>query len=197
MKLFTAYRLLLTVTVALTLLGCGQSEWREMAIPDGDFAVLMRGEAYYARQEVDTPAGKMQGHLYSSNRPDSYFAVGYSDYPLALALASRPEEILAGVRETWLRRIGGRVISSSAEPLGKHPGLQFTARGTVKEQETLLEARLYMVDQRLYQLIAISRPGEMSQGTINRFFKSFRLETAPSPGGASPPPAPLKPQPSG
>ena len=171
----TVYRLPFTVCLALALFACGQPDWREMTIPDGDFTVLMRGQPHYARHELDTPSGKMQAHLYSSDRPDSYFAVGYSDYPLTFALATRSDEILAGVRDTWLRRINGRLVTSGADKLGKYPGLQFTARGTVKGQDAILEGRLYLVDQRLYQLIAISRPGETPQGVVNRFFNSFKL----------------------
>ena len=177
MNRFTVYRLPFTVYVALALFACGTPEWREMIIPDGDFTVLMRGEAHYARQELDTPSGKMQAHLYSSDRPDSYFAVGYSDYPLSFALSTRADEIFSGVRETWLKRINGRLVASGSENLGKHPGIHFTARGSVKGQEALLEAKVYLVDQRLYQLIAISRSAETPQGVVNRFFKSFRLTT--------------------
>lgn len=165
----------IAIFVITALAGCGQSDWRELTVDDGGFSVLMRAEPHYVRQQLDTPAGKMEAHLYSSDRPDSYFAVGYSDYPLAFFVRSRPEDILAGVRETWLRRINGHIVTSDTAPLGKHPGLQLTARGTVKGQDALLEARLYMVDQRLYQLVAISRIGETPQGIVNRFFNSFRL----------------------
>lgn len=176
MNPLNACRLLLPLLLSL-LAACGQSEWREMTIPDGDFTVLMRPEPHYARQELDTPSGKMQAHLYSSDRPDSYFAVGYSDYPLTFALSTRSEEIFSGVRDTWLKRINGKLLLSDTQTLGKHPGMHFSARGTVKGQEAFLEARVFLVDQRLYQLIAISRVNGTPQGVVNRFFNSFRLTT--------------------
>jgi hypothetical protein len=35
----------------------------------------------------------MFAHLYSSDRPDSYFAVGYANYPLALVVGIAPEQL--------------------------------------------------------------------------------------------------------
>jgi hypothetical protein len=174
----------LILICVLVLAACGQkSEWRELAVAEGGFRILMRGQPQYARQQVDTPAGKMEAHLYSSDRPDAYFAVGYSDYPLAFAMTTGADEILAGVRDTWMRKINGTLVTSAKEmKSGKYPGMQFTARGRVNGKEALLEAELYLVDQRLYQVVAISRSGEASQGVVNRYLSSFKLTRIESVG---------------
>ena len=163
--------------LACALGGCGRSEWQELPVSDGGFSVLMRSEPRYARQQVDTPAGKMYAHLYSSDRRDSYFAIGYSDYPLALVAGTAPEQLFAGVRDTWLKRIEGKRIARDT-PLvldGRYPGVEFAAEGVVKGVPAFVQARLYLVDQRLYQLIAMGPKEGVSQGTINRFMKSFHL----------------------
>jgi hypothetical protein len=164
----------------IAMAACAKSEWQELAVGEGGFSVLMRGQPQYARQALDTPEGRMEAHLYSSDRPDAYFAVGYTDYPLGFALTKDPQEILSGVRDTWVRRINGRLVATDATAkVDKYPGLTFTARGSVKDVDAFLEARLYLVDQRLYQLVAIGRTTQVAQGTVNRFFNSFRLtETA-------------------
>jgi hypothetical protein len=41
--------------------------------------------------------------------------------------------------------------------------------------DAFVHARLYLVDQRLYQVIAMGRKDEVSQGIVNRFLNSFRL----------------------
>ena len=55
---------------------------------------------------------KMVAHLYSSDRPDSFFAVGYADYPLAAVVGGSPADLFSGVRDTWLRRIEGKLTAS-------------------------------------------------------------------------------------
>lgn len=170
-----------TVLILLALASCAQSEWQELTINEGGFSVLMRGQANYARQPMDTPAGRMVGHLYSSDRPDGYFAVGYSDYPIAHVIGSPPQEVLTGVRDTWVKRVDGKLtMTGSIEIGGKYPGVEFVAEGKVKGADTFLHGRLYLVDQRLYQVIALARKGEMPQGVVNRFLRSFKL----IPGGA-------------
>ena len=184
--------LALLAACLVTLAACTPSEWQELAVSEGGFSVLMRGQPNYARQQVDTPAGKMYGHLYSSDRQDAFYAVGYSDYPLAHVLSTSPDQLLAGVRDTWIRRIEGRLTVSSTRPLdGRYPGMEFAAEGKMKNAATFLQARLYLVDQRLYQVIAMGRKGEVAQGTLNRFLASFRLIPASDTGiiNLAPPPA--------
>jgi hypothetical protein len=156
---------------------CTRSEWRELPVSDGGFSVLMRGDPHYLRQQVGTPVGKMFAHLYSSDRPASYFAVGYADYPLALVVGTPPERLFSAVRQTWIERIDGKLTASDGtiKLAGKYPGTEFQASGNINGIDAFMHARLYLVDQRLYQVISMGRKDEVSQGVVNRFLNSFRL----------------------
>jgi hypothetical protein len=175
---FTARLLLLLVCGAATVTACSRAdpEWRTLTVHEGGFSILMRGQPQYQRQMLDTPAGKMEAHLYSSDHPDAYLAVGYSDYPLALVLGWSRDELFSGVRDTWVRRLDGRLNAvDNRIATGQYPGYAFSAQGTTKGDDALLDARLYLVDQRLYQIVAISRRHAVSQGIINRYLDSFKL----------------------
>ena len=166
------------ILIALCALGaCSRGgEWTELAVDDGGFSVLMRPQPRYAKQPVETPAGRTIAHLYSSDRPDAFFAVGYSDYPLAAVIGTPPQDLFAGVRDTWVKRVEGKLLTSSPVTLeGKYPGLEFTAEGRVKDAGAFLHARVYLVDQRLYQVVSMARKGEISQGVVNRFLASFKI----------------------
>jgi hypothetical protein len=172
-----AARLVAFLLVAALAACGGDSEWRTLTASGAGFSVLMRGEPHYTKQAIDTPAGRMIAHLYSSDRPESYYAVGYADYPLALVVGSPPEQVFGGVRDTWVKRVGGRLVASdnTLKLDGKYPGVGFTAEGRMQDAETFVQARLFLVDQRLYQLVAMGRKAEVPQGTVNRFLNSFRL----------------------
>ena len=180
-KFFAAMRQRATLICVFLLAGllgaCTRSEWRELPVSDGAFNVLMRGDPHYQRQQMTTPAGKMTAHLYSSDRPDSYFAVGYADYPLALVVGTAPEQLFSGVRQTWVQRIDGKLTASDGTLKldGKYAGTEFQAAGKIKGVDAFVHARLYLVDQRLYQVISMGRKDEVSQGLVNRFLNSFRL----------------------
>lgn len=169
--------LLVVLAVAVAVLAaCGRTEWQELPIREGGFSVLMRPQPQYARQQMDTPAGKVPAHLYSSARGDSFFAVGYSDYPLSQVVGGAPDTLFNHVRDTWVKRIDGTLVRASPIKLaGQYPGIEFSAEGKFKGADTILDARLYLVDQRLYQVIAMGRKGEVSQGIVNRFLDSFKL----------------------
>src|ERR1700754_999928 len=100
MKTLVNVRTLLALLAAALVLSCGQSEWQSMQVSEGGFRVLMRGQPNFTKQDLDTPVGKMTAHLYSSDRPASYYAVGYSDYPLALVVGQDPYQVFEGVRDT-------------------------------------------------------------------------------------------------
>lgn len=168
----------LIVLAASLLAACtrAESEWKELVVHDAGFSILMRGQPHYVRQMLDTPAGKMEAHLYSSDRPDAYFAVGYSDYPLALVLGGSREQLFAGVRDTWVRRLEGRLTSTDDRmKAGAYPGYAFSAEGKAKGADAILDARLYLLDQRLYQVVAITRKQAVPQGLVNRYLASFKL----------------------
>src|SRR5215210_6870959 len=130
MATLTALRRIGALLLIAGLTACGGgSEWRDLEVSEGAFAVLMRGQPHYVRQDIDTPAGKMTAHLYSSDRPDAYYAVGYVDYPLALVAGTQPEQLFANVRDTWVRRVQGKLVAAdgSLKLAGQHPGLEFSA----------------------------------------------------------------------
>jgi hypothetical protein len=164
------------VAHVLTACSRGDAEWKALTVPEGGFSILMHGQPRYMRQTLDTPAGQMEAHLYSSERPHAYFAAGYSDYPLALVVGTSPHELFTGVRDTWVRRLEGRLVSTDDRlTAGKHPGYAFSAEGKAQGADAILDARLYLVDQRLYQIVAITRKHAISQGVVNRYLESFRL----------------------
>ena len=89
-------------------------------------------DSRYCAQPLDTPAGKMDAHLYSSDRPDAFFAVGYADYPLALVVGGPPEQLFAGMRDTWTRahrRPARHLTTAPLKLAGHYPGIEFWAKG--------------------------------------------------------------------
>lgn len=166
------------LAVAVVLLAaCAKSEWHELAVRDAGFSVLMRGEPVYTKREIELPAGKIVAHLYLSEQPESVVAIGYTDYPLSLVLGSPPEQLFSGVRDTWLRRLHG-TLTRSDRPLkidGKHPGIEFSADGEIENTAAFVRARLYLVDQRLYQVVILGKTAAVPSRVVNRYLDSFKL----------------------
>ena len=120
----------------------------------------------------------MSAHLYSSDRPDAYLRGRL--YRLSARARGRraPGESSSrayAIRGCAASAAAARRPGGELKLEGKYPGLEFAAEGKAKDADAFVQARLYLVDQRLYQVIAMGRKGEVPQGEVNRFLESFRL----------------------
>jgi hypothetical protein len=157
--------------------GCGDPNWREIASPDGGFRIRMNGAPRVEERNVETPAGKITGHWYSVEGKDSVFGVGYADYPRQLLQLAPPRNMFSGVRDSWLKRIEGRLDGNATDILleGKWTGMEFAARGRLEGREAWMRGRLYLVDNRLYQIIVFGNKETIPAPEINRFMGSFKV----------------------
>ena len=172
-----AFRARLTLAALLVVAACGDTSWREVASPDGGFRIRMHGDPRVEQRNVETPVGRITGHLYTLEQKDSVFGVGFADYPRQILQASPPERMLTGVRESWLKRIEGRLDGDAKEIRldGKWLGTEFAARGKLEGRDAWMRGRIYLVDNRLYQLIVFGNKETIPVSDINRFMGSFKV----------------------
>ena len=168
--------LMLAVVLSVAA-GCGDPTWREVAAPDGGFRIKMRGDPRVEERNLDTPAGKITGHLYSLDAKDSVFAVGFADYPRQILQGAPPSRMFANLRDSWLKRIDGRPEGNATDIKldGKWVGMEFTARGKLEGRDAWMRGRLYLVDNRLYQLIVFGNKETIPVSDINQFMGSFKV----------------------
>ena len=156
---------------------CGDPSWREIASPDGGFRIRMHGDPRVEQRNVETPVGRITGHLYTLEEKDSVFGVGFADYPLPILQATPAEQMFAGVRDSWVRRIEGQLDGKAGDIRldGKWLGMEFAARGKLEGRDAWMRGRLYLVDNRLYQLIVFGNKETIPVSDINRFMGSFKV----------------------
>ena len=156
---------------------CSDPSWREVASSDGGFRIRMHGDPRVEQRSVDTPAGKITGHLYSLEGKDSVYAVGFADYPRQILQASHPASMFSGVRDSWLKRIDGQLEGKTTDIRldGKWHGMEFAARGRLAGRDAWMRGRLYLVDNRLYQLIVFGSRETIPLSDINQFMGSFKV----------------------
>jgi hypothetical protein len=167
----------LLAVVLLVAAGCSDPSWREVASPDGGFRIRMRGDPRVEQRNVDTPAGKITGHWYSLDGEDSVFGVGFADYPHQILQRTPSRNMFSGVRDSWLKRIGGQLDGNATDIKldGKWVGMEFSARGKLDGRDAWMRGRLYLVDNRLYQLIVFGNKETIPVSDINQFMGSFKV----------------------
>ena len=177
----------------LALLGCSPKlDWREVRSAADAYAVSLPGKPQVVTRDLDLPlAGgsqKVSMTMTSAGVGPTMFAVGVAHLPAGVPQdASAVQEAIAFFRAGLLRNIGVRAAENESIPTLGASGAatvrgatSFEARGQLdRPGETptpaRLAARIYVVDDRLYQIVAMGRAADLPDHEIETFFTSFHL----------------------
>jgi hypothetical protein len=174
--------------LALALLaGCSERlEWRELKSPDG-YSIMLPGRAQTVARDVEFEGQKLPVSMTSTGVGAAMFAVGVVQLPPAVAAdAAARERAIAHFRDGLVRNIGGTVTASAPARLNLTPGSghdvraaqSVAAKGRARPdgRSAALAARFYIVDDRLFEVIALGGEGAIEQNALDTFFTSFRLQ---------------------
>ena len=174
--------------VAVGLVGIGAAcdptfNWREFRSPDG-FAVVFPGRPQTIVRELKLPDATVQMSMTSAGIGATLFAVGTAQLPTAVNddLKAR-QRTVAYLRDALVRNINGQISTSAGAELTLSPAdsrrvhVAEAIRATGRDangRPVQLHARLFILDDRVFQLVALGADGEISADSIETFFTSFR-----------------------
>jgi hypothetical protein len=162
-------RLSLLAAIIVAILGCQLSPppFTEFVSEEGGFSVSMPGPP---NEKSETTSEGVLSYTYYVETSDATYIVVYSDFRRDFVENNDPESILDTVQDG---AVGNKeLLSSEPITLDGHPGRDLkiqTSDGTVAF------THFYLVDVRLYQLIASTESGTMT-AEIGEFFDSFTLK---------------------
>ena len=172
--------------LVLLLAGCSERfDWREWRSPDG-YSVLLPGRAQTVTREVEFEKHRLPVTMTSTGIGAAMFAVGVVQLPAAVhADAAARERAITYFRDALVRNIGGTVSATGPAALALPPGSgramranqAIEARGrTADGRPAALAARFFIVDDRLFEVIAMGGDGSIDPLALETFFTSFRLQ---------------------
>lgn len=149
-----------------------QSIWKLFSSSVGKFSILMPGTPIERRQPQ---SGEVQSMSYSVEREgEAAYLVTYSDFPSELILRTDPNQLFDGGRDEALKRAKGTLISERSVNLNGFPGRDLKIEAP---QGLIIHNRIYLVNQRMYQIIVVS-PGTKARfltKSIEGYLSSFKL----------------------
>jgi len=174
--------------IALAAACSPRFDWREITQPAAGYVVALPDKPQTAKREIafEHPGGAVRGEMtmLSAGVGASLFAVGTVRLPpYAVASPAALDATLGWFGAGLLRNVqaGPPSIADAGSPAGLgtrtlRAARAYSATGTAGGgRPARLAVRLYVVDDRLFQLVALGAEGEVPPQALETFFDSFRL----------------------
>lgn len=147
----------------------------------GKFSILFPAPPNEHQHTTTSEIGEIEltQYIYDKDGTQAWVA-SYSDYPEKMIRLSNKEQLLKGIKYRVLDDLRARTISEQKVKLNnKFNGLSFVAHAKKKDLNILY--KMFLVDNRVYQLSMYSSIGSFSAKDSTDFFGSFKLleTTAP------------------
>ncbi|HEY8185032.1 MAG TPA: hypothetical protein VIF64_03125 [Pyrinomonadaceae bacterium] len=136
---------------------------------EGAFSVALPETPKEKSQEISSKTGPSTLHtfLVERNEGRSFFLVGYSDYQVPLDVKSSLEGVISGQVEG----MKGKITSDKMVTLDGHPGRSVT----IEAEGNVFFSSVYIVGNRLYQIMYGMPQAEAMPSDAREFFDSFRI----------------------
>ncbi len=183
------FRIVLAATCVVLIAACSpRFNWREYRQPDAGYVVALPDKAQEVTRGIafEHPGGPVRAEMsmLSTGVGASLFAVGSVRLPpfavdspaaLAVTVAWFSDGLLRNVKAGPVEPIdAGAPAGLGARTLRAARSIE--ASGTAGGgRPARLAVRLYVVDDRLFQLVALGAEGEIPPQALETFFDSFRL----------------------
>jgi len=143
----------------------------------GRFSVIVPAAMRGTVKSIETPlAGKVDLHLFLAQQGDTYYIVAYCDYPQEYIQKVDYDKLLDGARNGAVTDANGRIINETRIKMEGNPGREIVIEGTAENgQRMTWKARLILVRNRLYQIMAAAPKGRENIVEMNDYLKSFKI----------------------
>lgn len=162
---------LLGLLVALTHAGDDKKDLAVYESNEGRYKAMLGEEPRIEKKAVNTEAGKLTIHSATVNlNRDLTLAVSWTDYPESFRTVPQ-DKLLTAVRE-------GMKAKASRTTETPIPATDPNPAGTemlVEYGRNCLRTRLYLVNNRLYQVSATGKKDMVESRTAGKFLASFEV----------------------
>jgi len=163
---------LLVTVMAASARGDDLPEWKEFVAKEGQFKVSMPGTPRQKKLDTESDFGKGVLYMNVVEAGKTMYAANYCDFPAEVKKATL-KQVYDSSRDGAVANMDGKLSSEKDFKLGKHPGREI--RIDVAEGKRLFRVRVYLVDQRLYQVVVFGTPEAATSKEADKFLDSFKL----------------------
>ena len=174
-------------TLALVVVGCSQADAppatattaptptpaKMFTSQAGGFSAAFPEDPQEDVQTLPTDVGEIEVHFLSLERENAVYMIVYSDYPTDVVAQSDPESMLNGARDGAVSNVQGTLVSEEKITIDDHPGRGLKI--TSSDGEATIYSNVYLVNNRLYQIMVVIPSSTNLSNEASNFLNSFKL----------------------
>jgi hypothetical protein len=164
-----------TVLVVISMLLAACSATPVYTSDAGKFSVAIPAPLTEKVQSVSTLAGNIDQYLFTTTIAKITYMVAYSDYPPD-SVKNDPQKVLDVAENDAVTNVNGVLLKAVKITLDNNPGYEMLIESTdANNQKMTTKIRMYLVSNRLYQILALANIGDADFNVIDPFLQSFKL----------------------
>ena len=148
-------------------------EWKEFTSKDGRFKVLMLGTPKQYKLDTESDFGKGVLHMNTVMVGKTMYGANFCDFPAEIKKAPL-KQVLDSSRDGTVANLEGKLASERDIKLGAYAGREIQIE--VAGGKQLFRVRVYLVDQRLHQVVVFGTKEAATGKDADKFLDSFKLE---------------------
>jgi hypothetical protein len=149
-------------------------EWKDFSSAECRCSAQFPGMPQQRTQPLQSKHGSVESKMIILDVPGTaFFALSYIDYSKEAAAKARPDENLDDARDAALGYVKGKLRDETKITMNGYPGreLKIDAPGNM-----VVNARMYLVKERLYQAIVVLPKSREASGDAKKFLESFKFQ---------------------
>jgi hypothetical protein len=173
----TICRFLLVGALLVTACNAKTVTLEEFSSEAGKFSISTPAVMEETQQSVQTPVGPINIHTFTAESDNAAYVVAYSDYPPEIVAQTDPTMLLDSSRDGALNNLGGTLVSEEVIDLEGNPGRSLVIdTATETGDKATINSRIYLVENRLYQVLVVTPEGKEGKVDSASFLESFDLQ---------------------
>jgi hypothetical protein len=139
----------------------------------GRFSILFPGEPRRDLRILNTAYGSLNLITLRAGSKNTGFAAAYCDYPREMVQDADVGEMLDGARDGAVSNVNGELVYETVINFHGRPGRELEIE---MPGQATIRARIILIDNRLYQIMGISKSVRILDRKCPEFFDSFTVD---------------------
>ena len=164
------------VATAMVAFVCGSAQAETFSSKEGRFRVSIPATPTMTKSSAQAGAQSMVLNTYAAAVKGGSFAIVYSDLPAGVPPTDRIDNILDGAASGIVSNTKGTLLKSDKTEAAGYPARDVLWSVQTTNGEVLGRARLILVGERMYQVLAVGAKAFVESQPVLDFFTSFKFD---------------------